>query len=200
MVQEGIFNETFDPGHFMVNKVQLLSGGPTFFHQHFIIHSNSVTVIVHWAFPWGQYKYLSELHMQIFGIMKCRFKIIATNQEAILNKLGNKNTRMVICVDSCMNQMKKMLQKPTQLNILQYFTSHQPCFPSSLSSLLTCKFYCNNINIIIIFLKMCLISRQIKFGQEKNTGASPQRNKIFSKVHQLFNLRRRKKSCLTKLC
>lgn len=62
--------------------------------------------------------HISELYMQIFGIMKCRFKIIVTSQEAILNNLGNKNTRMVIHVDSCMNQIKKLLQKMTQFNIL----------------------------------------------------------------------------------
>lgn len=60
-----------------------------------------------WMFT-GHFPGVSELHMQIFGIMKWRFKIIATNQEAILNNLGYKNTRMVICVDSCMNQILKI--------------------------------------------------------------------------------------------
>jgi len=51
--------------------------------------------------------------MQILDIMNCRFNIIATNQEAILNNLSSKSVRIVICIDRCMNQKKRLPQKAT---------------------------------------------------------------------------------------
>lgn len=62
----------------------------------------------------GPFPGVSEMHVKIYHIMKCKFKIITINQEAILNNLGRESVRIVIFINSCMNRKNRLPQKATK--------------------------------------------------------------------------------------